>query len=114
MSIHLDPPAVEKLAKICAMFSSDFPGERAAAAALADKLIRDRGLQWDQVLTAPAPKPSGDAELIEFALKHGDEILNAWEHGFLTSIKSRWSLTKKQRAKLESIVEKVQSRGTGR
>lgn len=48
-----------KLAKVCALFSSDKLGERASAAAIADSMVKKAGLSWEIVLSnAPAtPKP---------------------------------------------------------
>jgi hypothetical protein len=37
----LDP---QRLAKVCAMFSGDHAGERAAAAQLADKIVKAAGM----------------------------------------------------------------------
>src|SRR5919107_2785919 len=54
-------PAVQhKLARICGMFGSAHDGERAAAAALADRLIRDAGLSWGDVIRMPMAKLKRD------------------------------------------------------
>jgi hypothetical protein len=99
-----------KLAKICGLFGSEHPGERAAAAAQADKLVREYGLTWGQVISAARshepPLDSEPEQLIRFALGRA-ELLNDWERSFLTSIQGRWHLTDKQWVKLNQIVEKV-------
>jgi hypothetical protein len=49
-----------RLSKLLGMCGSDFDGERAAAALAADRLIRDRGMTWEQVLipSPPIEKPT--------------------------------------------------------
>ena len=41
----------ERLAKICGLFGSDHAGERAGAAAAADRLVRQAGLRWPDILS---------------------------------------------------------------
>jgi hypothetical protein len=55
---RLDQQTAELLTKICAMFCSNHAGERASAAAMADSLVRQRGLTWQQVIR-PSPPISG-------------------------------------------------------
>jgi len=43
-----------RLVKLCGMFGSDHPGERATAAAMADQLVRKYGLTWDDVIRVEA------------------------------------------------------------
>jgi hypothetical protein len=45
----------DRLQKLCGLFGSQHDGERAAAAALADKLVRAAGLTWGDVIRRPAP-----------------------------------------------------------
>ena len=53
----------EKLAAILGMLGSEFPGERAAAGLAATRFLKDRKLQWQDVLNgtpfraAPPPPP---------------------------------------------------------
>ena len=47
----------ERLAKLCGMFGSDHEGERANAAAAADRLVRQAGLRWPDVIAAPRLAP---------------------------------------------------------
>src|SRR5262245_25791951 len=98
----LDPSTAQRLAKLCGMFGSNHDGERAAAAAKADALVRGLGLTWPQILL---PKHESDSieKLINFTLDHGDDVLTAWEEGFLRGIRGRQSLTEKQFIKLEQI-----------
>jgi hypothetical protein len=46
-----------RIAKIAGRFGSDFEGERAAAALLASRILRDNGATWSEVL-APSLNPS--------------------------------------------------------
>jgi hypothetical protein len=59
MTARLDQRVAERLAKVCGLFSSAHAGERASAAAKADRLLRDIGLTWTDVICAPtlAPPP---------------------------------------------------------
>jgi hypothetical protein len=101
----LDPNTANVLAKICGMFGSDHDGERATAAAKADQLIRSHGLRWSDIITPPTLATSIE-EQIDFALSR-DDLLNAWEEGFLGGIKGRQFLTQKQLAKLGCIMAKI-------
>jgi hypothetical protein len=108
----LDPRLAEKLTRICGMFGSDHDGERAAAAAKADQLIRSHGLTWGQVISVAAPSTAWLTieEQIDFCVLNGADILGPWEWEFVTGI-TDWStsLTAKQRRKLEQLVAKVKT-----
>jgi hypothetical protein len=111
MTALLDPRLADKLAKLCGLFSSDHDGERANAAAMADKLLRQLGLTWQQIISVPsAPVPATVEEQIAFCLDHGADMLTTWEWGFLNGIRD-WpnSLTAKQRKKLEQLFRKVKA-----
>ena len=103
----LDPSSAEKLAKVCGLFGSDHDGERASAAAQADRLVRQAGLSWQQILL-PKIAPSTVEQMIDFALDHGD--LDAWQEGFLRGVRGRQFLTEKQLAKLHEIYADVSRR----
>ena len=105
MTALLDPQTADKLTKLCGMFGSAHIGERASAAAMADKIVRGRGLTWGEVIAA-VPEPSADDDLIASVLEHSARILTAWELNFLRDIRGR-ELTEKQRAKLNDIAAKV-------
>ena len=125
---RLDQQTAELLTKICAMFCSNHAGERASAAAMADSLVRQRELTWQQVIR-PSPPISGPPissrshphgfncddlsieELFHHALQAEDENrLNAWERNFLISIYERRSLSERQVNKLRDIVAKYLAR----
>ena len=111
MALTIRP--ARKLARICGLFGSDHAGERAAAALVADRLVRDLGLTWPEVITAarmyPPPPDAESEQLIRFALDRA-ALLNDWEREFLTSIQGRWHLTEKQARQLNDIVAKVKDR----
>ena len=104
----LDPTLAERLAKLCGMFGSDHAGERAAAAAKADALLRSHGLTWFDVLGKHAEESI--EELIDYALHHGDGHLSPWAEGFLRGIRGRQFLTRKQQEKLHEIVNDLMLR----
>lgn len=52
----LDAATADRLAKLCGMLGSDHDGERASAAAKADRLVRDAGLTWPEII-CPQPAP---------------------------------------------------------
>jgi len=102
MTALLDPDAADKLARICGLFGSDHDGERATAAAMADRLLRSRGLTWPQVISAADTVD----DLIATAMSRPD-LLTVWEDGFIRGIRGRQHLTEKQIKKLRDIAERV-------
>ena len=113
MARPLQKKQLERLAAVCGMFNSGFVGERAAAAALADRIVRGNGLRWNDVIVpAVVPAPIGGnstsvAEQIARALR--STVINSWEHEFLISISGRQHLTPKQENKLAQIHQKVRA-----
>jgi hypothetical protein len=107
----------ERLAKLCGMFGSDHPGERANAAAAADKLIRAAGLRWPDVLKTTLPLPprvrpvDTVADTIAFLLQHADALTD-WEHDFVRSVAAqRYPFSAKQIEVLRRLVDKLQRAG---
>lgn len=105
--MSLDRVAADKLVKICRLFSSDKLGERAAAAAMADALLRKLELTWDELINR-ASEPSTD-ELIDQALEAANS-LTEWERKFLAGVRRLPTLTEKQLAALHAIVAKISAR----
>jgi len=104
----LDPRDADKLARICGLFGSDHEGERATAAAMADNLLRQRGLSWHQIIV---PRQSSTIEeLIATAMSRPD-CLTIWEDGFIRGIRGRQYLTQKQLTKLRDIAGRVADAG---
>ncbi len=108
---------VERLAKICSLFSSDVMGERAAAAHKANQIVTAAGLSWQEVFqpvsptyrpTDPRPRAMTPGEVLA---RHGDRLTD-WETRFLVSL-MRWrkGWTPKQRARFEEIRERFVESG---
>ena len=97
----MDAHATERLKKLLGMLGSEFPGERANAAAMADSLARKLGLTWHEIIisssstTSPSYRFGRDdflsvEELFHFALLAEEEdLLNPWERGFLINVYDR-------------------------
>jgi hypothetical protein len=118
---------LEMLAKLCGMFSSHHPGEVANAAAMADRLLRQHGLRWSDVLRLPqietevtnadtiddpfATWPGGWRAACAFTLRHRD-VLSDWDRAWCEKV-SRYAgnITSKQRPILSAIVDKVLAAG---
>jgi hypothetical protein len=134
MNPILHPTSRERLIKFCGLLGSDSDGERANAARMADKLLRDAGLTWRDVISVaaaaqpeppPQPKPRprpasayqpagpshvGAATMI---LIRRRDWLTAWEAEFLESLQARRSLTEKQVAVLARIMAKIEAMERG-
>jgi hypothetical protein len=105
MTALLGPGIADKLAHICRMFSSDHDGERASAAAMADKIVRAHGLTWAEIIL---PQRHSIEEQIGIALA-GLDALTRWERGFIYSINGRRNLSPKQRNLLNSIAAEARA-----
>lgn len=130
---HLPPTTRKRLVQFCGMLGSDHDGERANAARMADRLIREAGLTWENVIAVPpamrqeapkrpAPPPEWSASEfrtpgmqrmaeVETILRQHRPLLTQWEVDFLGSIASRGHLTLKQLEVLERIRAKIKARG---
>ena len=112
----ISPAEVERLAKICGLFSSDYVGERAAAAHKADQIVRAAGLTWPDVLQATEHKGRSDDGRRQRGrglgpgdiLRHPDAQLTAWECTFLSSLVRRSrSWTPRQQQVFTEIRDRV-------
>jgi hypothetical protein len=117
---------LELLVKLCGLFSSHFPDEVAAAAARADKILRERGLTWNDVLRLPigreiaeaacadgdpfATWPGGWRDACQFVLRH-PELLSKWERTFCAKIEGWHSISPKQRPILRDMLDRVLAAG---
>jgi hypothetical protein len=111
MTVLIASRAAIKLAKVCALFSSNHDGEVTAAAKLADRIVRDAGLNWHDIISMgwKANSASTWASTVEgkIGLALGSpDCLNDWERRFLLSLSGR-RLTLKQADLLDRIVLKV-------
>jgi len=127
MGSPLTPAERTRLVGILGMLGSDHLGERAAAAALASRLVRDKGLGWNDVIAAegvgeqqaPGVAQGGtggsswwqDSDGLATCLRWlGD--LTAWEASFVTDLRrKRRPFTPAQRAKIEQIADGLRARG---
>jgi hypothetical protein len=97
--------------RILGMLGSAHDGEIAAGGRAADRLIRDAGLRWPDVilpaLAGPAPQGNYTVAAVDFVLDRWD-LLTDWEIGFAEGIqRQRSPLSPKQRELLDRLVEKA-------
>lgn len=122
---------LDRLAKLCGLFGSSHGGERANAAALADKLVRERGLTWFDVIGAPTPaagsngfsRTGNDDELfgewsdgwrgaVAHCISHGRDVLTPFERNFLHNVSAyRHAPSDKQKATLKAMLDKMSAAG---
>ena len=100
-----------RLVKLLALLGSDHPGERDAAGLAAIRLIQQRGVSWEEVLS-PRPLERKLPELgtwrqtVARILASGRWI-RAWERSFLTDLPNFQRLSVKQRYVLTEIAKRV-------
>jgi hypothetical protein len=100
-----------RLAKLLSLLGSDHAGERDAAALVAHRFIRDRGLTWQNVLE---PEAAPDAnrnfepwrQTVAACLRQPGS-LRQWEGGFLRSLSGFARISPKQRSVLAQTAERV-------
>jgi len=110
----------ELLARTLGMMGSSFDGEALAAARAADRLVRQAGLSWAEVITPKSPEvPHREAidigAVVELSGIYGRRALSAWERQFVDSL-ATWPepLSAKQRAVLDRVARKLYRAATGR
>ncbi len=119
--MSLAPADRTKLARVLALLGSDQPGEVAAAARAADRLVRGRGLSWSDVLQQPStpllsPRSSRHEDPAAVDLRtcgQRPDLLTAWECAFvadLAKVASR-RFSARQRAILADVAAKVRAAG---
>lgn len=100
-----------RLASILGMLGSDHQGERDAAALAANRLVRDRGVAWSDLLAAqpaaPEPEPSSTAQENYRLCSRHTELLTDWERNFLRRLNLARGISPKQREILEQMAAKV-------
>ena len=111
MGSLLTPAELRKLIGVLGRLGSDFDGERAAAGLLASRLLRERGLTWDDLLGI---KPMREGPRRNEACNQGLGMclrhlqhLTEWEQGFCRSVATRSRLSSKQSEILSKIVAKL-------
>lgn len=90
-----------RLTRLLGMLGSDHDGEVVNAARIADRLVRENGLTWDDVIApvvcSPALVPQPDDMSIviirhnwrhaaEWCLQHGGTVLRPRDRGFLRTV----------------------------
>ena len=120
----LTPPERTRLVGILGMLGSAHDGERAAAGLLAARLLRDRGLCWDDLILVGggAQRVPGIAQEERSAWPPGQDNLvlclrwlgelSPWEISFVSDLRrKRRPLTPAQAAKLAQIADALRARG---
>jgi hypothetical protein len=95
---QLDPVSADKLTKILGLLGSDHPGERDAAAQAANKLVRERGLTWGDVIGPPIV-PDHVPRIRAWRSADSD-----WRRMAQYCDLRRWSLSQKERAFVQSAL----------
>jgi len=119
----LTPAERTRLVGILGMLGSDHDGERSAAAALASRMVRERGLTWDSLILdggdrQGGSKPSGGPgtrsawqDALAFCQRHQGS-LSDWEVYFICGLRDRRTVpTPRQAAKLHQIADALRARG---
>jgi hypothetical protein len=118
----LSPKELDRLTKLCGLFSSNHPAEIAEAAKKADLLLRERGLTWPDVLGVPriaSMDGNGADDLggfydwrsaIQWLLDRRDQ-LTEWECEFCEKVSGWHSISPKQRVVVAGMLERL---GRGR
>lgn len=105
-----------KLAAVLGMMGSSHDGEALAAARLAERMRREAGVSWQELLvdtradaTPPVPRKAfADWRQLCARLQRRAADLRPWERSFVASLPNFSRLSPKQRAALVSIAERVQ------
>jgi hypothetical protein len=119
MSAVVAPQDVERLGKLLGLLGSAHEGERANAAALADRQLRALGLDWHELVgrafhvpapAAPTCRPAAGHRATTAWLLSCWPLLSEWERGFVSSAHAQSRLTQRQRAKLDEVARRVETR----
>ena len=112
MPFALPDHPTDRLVRICGMLGSAHDGERAAAALLADRFVRDAGLTWEDVIRPAAPPASAEPaprdlhDLIARCLARA-EAFPLWERDFLCSLARFRRLSVRQRRVLARLAQRL-------
>ncbi len=119
MSAMLSPTELRRLVAVLSRLGSAFDGERAAAALLASRMLRDRGLTWDTLLSArpsgPAPSrpadPPGNTGTDFTLCLWNIKLLTDWEQRFIRSVATVKQRTPAQSRKVTEIADALRKSG---
>lgn len=113
--IALSPTDRQRLVKLLGLLGSDYAGERDAAGLAAHRLIRDRGLGWEDVIE-PLQSPGANhptsqpwRQTVAECLRQPC-ALRTWERDFLRSLLNFDRISPKQRSVLGQIADRVLQR----
>jgi len=112
----LSPPERARLVNILGMLGSAHDGERASAALLATRMIKDRGITWSDLIGQPETSrrredvPACWRADLAVAQRH-ISFLRSWEQGFVHSIAAQRVTSIKQKKVLREIASALQARG---
>jgi hypothetical protein len=102
----VNPKLAARITALCGMFGSAHEGERANAAALADRLIRDCGLTWSDIIAQP---PAECQHIAAVCGRRWGELSDK-ERDFLTNVaRLRRQPSDKQLEWLAAIYERLQA-----
>lgn len=122
MSVMFSGPERTKFVRVLRLLESDQIGEQSAAATTAMRMLRARGLDWDNLIlpALPAPLPTAprgpgarSAESTStWSAKIGwllqrPEFLTEWERDFVKSVSTRGRLSEKQIEVLHRTYDRV-------
>ena len=99
----------ERLVKLLGMLGSSFAGERDAAGLAAMRFLRERGLDWGDVILPHLATQRGSAQTdtaVETCIRALDR-LTPWERKFVISLRGFRRLSPKQAAMVRDIARKV-------
>ncbi len=116
-ALALPDPDTDRLNKLTGLLASEFDGERANAARMATRLLRQHNLTWADLVHAATRQPEHAGASTRahvrtwqedrlFCLRRSD-VLSAWEQGFLTNLGAQRGISEKQRTVLAGIVARV-------
>ena len=101
----------EKLAKLLGLLSSDQAGERDAAGLAAQRLLKQRGISWAEVLIhQPAERrlpEMGTWRTTCRRLMENPRALRPWERTFVADLPNFGRISVKQRYVLTEIAKRV-------
>lgn len=124
MTAPLSPAERTRLVGILGMLGSAHDGERSAAAALASRLVRDKGITWDALILGGGDRQGGASAgqagagaglgwrtALALCLRHL-AALSDWEAKFTCDLQNRRTMpTPKQIAKLIQIADGLRLQG---
>jgi hypothetical protein len=126
MTADLPVTERDKFLRICGMLGSAFDGERASAALLASRMLKNAGLVWADVVCVPQPGPrrepprrdrdadpfgGRDWRTITARCGQFPHLIDKWEADFLEGLPRFPRLSAKQANALTKIMVRLQACG---